>query len=135
MDNELSRQDEKVYQKICTKFTENHWSVYIELDKDWGWVILADKKFKEFGTILRRIKPYRLNSLSDFQRAIKLQERFRPQLIEIIPYKVFLGNKIHLPNLDNNLSFLSEANFEEWRKYFKRQNISLKTSSIDEAIN
>lgn len=130
---DLPRADHKVFQKVCTNLIEIEWSPCIEYDSDWGWVILADRKFDEFGTVLRRIRPFRLNSLSDFQKALKLQERFRKHLVEVVPFKIFLGNKIHVPAFSDELGFLSEANSEEWAKYFNRQNFRLESESIDEA--
>ena len=95
------------------------WDPIIELDPDWGWVILACRKFTEFGTVLRRIKPFRLNSLNDFQKALRLQSRIRKDLVEVIPFKLFLGNKIHVSTLDNSMDFLSKADASEWTKFFK----------------
>ncbi len=132
---DLRRQDRKAFQKICRELAEIAWSSSIEWDDDWGWMVLATKKFKDFGIVLKRIKPYRLDSLSDFQRALRVQQRLRNHLVEIVPYKIFLGNKIHVPAFYDFFDFLSEANFSEWGKYFKSQKFSLKSHSIDEAKN
>lgn len=129
----LSRLDKKVFDKVCNNLIRESWDAVIEYDLDWGWIVLATKVDSEIGIILRRIKPFALNSTSDFERALKMQIRLKLQLVEILPYKVFLGNKISLGETYKPFNFFSKADFPFWSKFFKGQKNSLKSNSIDEA--
>lgn len=127
----LSKQDKKVLEKIKNSLINTGWDPIEEADPSFGWIILATCSFPNFGVALRRIKPFSLNSLSDFDRALKTQERLRSDLVEVLPYKIFLGNKISLPNTNESFKFLSEADFQKWTKFFRGKNFSLETDSID----
>lgn len=126
----LSKQEKKVFEKILNNLIQSGWDSIIEFDPSWGWLILATYSPPNFGVTLRRIKPFPLNSLSDFDRALKLQARLRNDLIEVLPYKIFLGNKISLSPTNKPFEFLAEADIEKWTKFFRSRNFSLKTQSI-----
>lgn len=130
----LSNLEKKVFEKVCSHLIREGWDPIVEYDIDWGCIVLASQDVSEFGIVLRRIKPFALNSLSDFDRALKVQTRLRLQLVEVLPYKVFLGNKISLAATDKPFTFLSVHDFHNWTKFFKSKKISLKTTSIDEPI-
>lgn len=129
----LSRIEKKVFDKACNKLTGGGWDSIIEYDSDWGWIILPAEYKPEI--TLRRIKLFPLNSLADFDKALKLQTRLKQHLVEVYPYKVFLGNKIALDDLLIPFKFLSKADFYFWSKFFKGKNFSLKTNSIGEATD
>lgn len=129
----LSKLGKKVFEKVCSHLIGEGWDAVIEYDLDWGWIVLATKVDSEVGIILRRIKPFALNSISDFERALKIQIRLRLQLVEILPYKVFLGNKISLGESLIPFKFFSRADFPFWSKFFKSKKSSLNYNSIDEA--
>lgn len=129
----LSRMEKKVFEKACNTLMKAGWDPIIEYDNDWGWVILATQT--EMETILRRIKPFGLDSVIDFDKALKIQARLRLQLVEVVPFKVFLGNKISISELDKPFKWLTEADSLIWTKFFRNKNFNLKTGSIDEANN
>lgn len=131
----LSKTDRKISEKVCNQLIKINWSPESNYDNDWGWVILAGKTFSGYGHILRRIKYYPLYSTSDFWKAVKLQHRVRKDLVEVVPCKPFLGNKISLPEFNDNMIFLTEADFKFWSKFFKSKKITHEMTSIDEAGN
>ena len=120
---------------MCNQLIKIQWDPEPYFDQNFGWLILAGRTELEMGYVLRRIKPFALNSLSDFDRALKIQNRLRLHLVEVLPYKVFLGNKTSLSELDKPFVFLSKANLKNWTKFFKNKRFTHETDSIDQARN
>lgn len=58
----------------------------VYLDEDWGWTILADKYSKDFGLVLRRVKPFQLSDRTELNKAVLLQGKLRRDLVEVYPY-------------------------------------------------
>lgn len=84
----LSHDEERVFSQIITELKKTKWDGLKEMDETWGWIILADKSPLNFGVILKRIKPFQIKKEEDWERARKLQESLRRELIEIHPYKL-----------------------------------------------
>lgn len=120
------------YEKVKTKLKDLGWDSGIEYDKDFGgWYILCMKNIPQFE--IRRIKPYKIISPEDLSTALKLQERLRDKLVEITPYKFYKGDRIFLLNFSNDMDFMSEANFQLFRKFFRKLGFSLKEVDKNEA--
>jgi len=127
----LSKVDRKAFEKISGQLLKIGWDPISEYDPDWGWVILATINQPDLGLVLRRIKPFAINSISDIDKALKAQNHLRSDLVEVSPYKVFMGNKISVSDVYKPFNFPSEADLSNWTKFFKSKNISLKSKSID----
>ena len=103
------------FEKINAKFITLGWDSSIENDTLWGWYILAIKNDPSWGVILRRIKPYKIISPENLFASLKLQERFKNDLVEIIPYKTYKGSRIYVPQITDEIDFMSEAKFQLFR--------------------
>jgi len=84
----LSQEEERVFSQINTQLELKGWDGIQHLDEDWGWIILADKSFPDYGVILRRIHPFQIKKEEDWEKAKRLQETLRKDLIEVHPYKL-----------------------------------------------
>lgn len=85
----LLKYEQKACKKIINVIQQQGWNVGendVYLDPDWGWVILADRKTKEDGLIIRRIKPFQLDNNLSKEKANLLQEKLRKDLVEVYPY-------------------------------------------------
>ncbi len=85
----LLKYEQKACREILTILNNEGWSANDEdiyLDNDWGWTILADKHFKDYGVILRRIRPFQLGDKTELSKAVLLQEKLRRDLVEVYPY-------------------------------------------------
>lgn len=85
----LLKHQEKAFKGIVKSVRANGWNVDNESichDRNWGWVILADKRTEDCGVVLRRIKPVQVGSENDVERLRALQIKLRRELVEIFPY-------------------------------------------------
>lgn len=86
---ELLKYEQKACKEIITQLRSDGWGAGDEdiyLDEDWGWIILADKVIKDFGVLLRRIRPFQLKSKEEIAKAVAIQEKLRKDLVEVYPY-------------------------------------------------
>lgn len=60
----------------------------IDFSEDWGWIVLADKYIKEYGLVIRRIKPVEITKRYTLETAKNLQVRLRKELVEVLPYEL-----------------------------------------------
>lgn len=118
--NQLQNNARKVHQKISNALLKKGWIPVIEFDPKRGFVILAYKNIKDFGSVIRVIRPYPINSIADFSKAVRLQGKERKQLVEVAPYRVFLGNKIVIPDFDDFFNYLTIKDLSNWSKFFRR---------------
>lgn len=131
--NIILRGKERIpFEKIKTKLITLGWSSDIEHDDVWGWYILAMKNIPFWGTDIKRVKPFKIISRDDLFSSLKLQERLRSDLVEILPYKTYKGNRIFFPEiLDFVGDFMSEAKFGLFKKFFQTSVFSLeKTDKV-----
>lgn len=77
-----------VFNLIIHKLETKGWDCVVEDDADWGFIILADKRNKTGGVILRRVKPFYIEKEGDMKKAADLQEKLRKHLVEIHPYRI-----------------------------------------------
>ncbi len=77
-----------VFRRFIEQSKNNDWDPEEEIDKDWGRIILATKKWEDAGIQLRRIKPYAVDTKEVEEKAEKLQEKLQRHLVEIFPYKI-----------------------------------------------
>ncbi|MGI0059308.1 MAG: hypothetical protein ACREBJ_06025 [Nitrosotalea sp.] len=86
---ELLKYEQKACREIIATLRSEGWGASDEdiyLDADWGWTILADKYSKDYGVLLRRIRPFQLSAKSEVSKAATLQEKLRRDLVEVYPY-------------------------------------------------
>ena len=121
------------FEKINAKFITLGWDASIEHDVDYGWYILATKSYPSSGIELRRIKPFKVISWKDLFLAVRLQQKLRSELVEILPYKTYKGTRIFFPEVSDYLDFMSEAKFILFRKFFQTSQISLNRVDKDES--
>lgn len=120
------------FEKIRAKLITLGWDADIERDESWGWYILAAKHISlSWGTDIKRVKPFKIISPNDLLIALNFQERLRhPHMIEILPYKIYKGNRIFFPDvMDFVGDFMIEAKFGLFSKFFQTSNRSL--SKVD----
>lgn len=87
----LLKYEQKACKEIISTLQREGWEVGekdIYFDDDWGWIILADKYSKDYGVILRRVRPFQLDNKSELSKAILLQEKLRRDLVEVFPYVI-----------------------------------------------
>ncbi len=85
----LLKYEQKACREIITILQSEGWGATDEdvyLDADWGWTILADKYSKDYGVLLRRIRPFQLGNKAEVSKAAALQEKLRRDLVEVYPY-------------------------------------------------
>ena len=132
--NPILRGRERIpFEKINARFLSSGWDSSIECDQDWGWHLLALKNVPGFNSVIRRIKPFNIKKPSDLNSAIKLQQKKRRELVEVIPFKIYKGNRIFFSEVGDYMDFMSEAKFPMFRKFFKSWDISLKQVDKTEA--
>lgn len=86
---ELLKYEQKACREIMAILRNEGWNASDEdvyLDADWGWTILADRHSKDFGVLLRRIRPFQLSDKTEVNKAAALQEKLRRDLVEVYPY-------------------------------------------------
>jgi hypothetical protein len=117
------------FERINAKLISLGWDSSIEYATDYGWYILAMKDIPSWGTDIKRVKPFKIISPDDLFSALKLQDRLRnPALVEILPYKIYKGNRIFFPEvIDFVGDFMSETKFP----LFKTSDFSLE--KVDES--
>jgi GH43 family beta-xylosidase len=125
--------DKLPFEKINTSLASLGWDSTTEYDEDWNYYILAGKTVDDFGYVIRRIKPHRIKSAPDLLSAVKLQQRLRGDLVEIMPFKIHKGDRIFFPELSDYMDFMSEARFPLFRKFFKTSDFSLEGVDKSEA--
>lgn len=121
------------FERINAKLISLGWDSSVEHDVVWGWYILAMKDIPSWRVEIRRIKPFKITSAQDLLSAIKLQEKFKGELVEIIPYKLYKGSRIFFPELSDFMDFMSEAKFPLFRKFFQTSDFSLGKVDKNEA--
>lgn len=121
------------FEKINAKLITLNWDSSIEYDQVWGWYILACKNDSSWGTLLRRIKPFKIISADDLPYSLKFQEKHKSDLIEVVAYKVYKGSRIFFPEITDFMDFMTEAKFQLFRKFFKTLDFSLNRVDKTEA--
>jgi hypothetical protein len=87
----LPKNENKVFREYLRQLRLEGWNAdeeSIYSDEDWGWIVLADKYFKEYGVVLRRIKPVEITKRYTLETAKNLQARLRKELVEVLPYEL-----------------------------------------------
>ena len=85
----LLKYEQKACREVISVLRKEGWGTGEEdiyLDEDWGWTILSDKHFLDFGVVIRRARPFQLSDKSDRSKADALQEKLRKDLVEVYPY-------------------------------------------------
>jgi hypothetical protein len=87
----LPKNENKAFKESIKKLLLEGWNADEESicsDEDWGWIVLADKYIKEYGVVLRRIKPVEITKRYTLETARHLQARLRKELVEVLPYEL-----------------------------------------------
>ena len=87
----LRPQENQVFKTLIKQLLLDSWDTDTESiyqDEDWGWILLATKHFKEYGEVLRRIKPVEITKLHTLEAAKNLQKKLRRDLVEVWPYEI-----------------------------------------------
>jgi hypothetical protein len=121
------------FEKIRVKFITIGWDASIEFDPNYGWYILTTKSSPSDGIELRRVKPFKIISYDDLFSSIKLQRKLKSELVEILPYKIYKGDRVFFPDVSDYLDFMSEAKFGLFGKFFQTLQISLSELDKTEA--
>ena len=124
--NPILRGKERIpFEKINASFLTLGWDASIEFEPDYGWYILAAKSFPSRGMEIRNIVPFKITSYKDLFSSVKLQKKLKSELMEVLPYKTYKGDRIFFPEVSEYMDFMSEAKFGLFRKFFQTVNFSL----------
>lgn len=129
----LQEKDRIPFEKINARLITLGWDSSIEYDEVWGWYILACKNDSVWGSLLRRIKPFKIISPKDLSFSLKLQQKLKYVLVEVVPFKTYKGSRSFFPDITDDIDFMDETKFQLFRRFFKTLDFSLEGMDKSEA--